>query len=239
MTGSVTSETIETRRLVEQVVRLADRPVERVLDRQDADRHLGRDRRLDDGDEARQRLDARAGRREQRGRGGAVAAGGAGIADERVTPRDLRSTQLASQDGGAELGRRGGPAEVRRRRLLDRPRHGRLDRARERGLTEAVLEQQRERAQHRRRVRGSGSGDVGRRAVHRLEDARVRVAEAGRRREPEPAGHAGGDVGEDVAERVLHHEHVEGRRVRDDQHRDAVDEPVRQLDVGIVGRRPR
>ena len=71
--------------------------------------------------------------------------------------------------------------------------------------------------------------------MHRLEDPGAAVAEARRRGEAEPAGHRRGDVGEDVAEGVLHHEHVERLGVGDDLHRDAVDEPVAQLDVGVVG----
>ena len=66
--GALRSETVDDRqrhlgddrerRLVEQVVRLADRAVEGVLDRQHAERHLARDRRLDDRQEARERLGA-------------------------------------------------------------------------------------------------------------------------------------------------------------------------------------
>ncbi len=70
--------------------------------------------------------------------------------------------------------------------------------------------------------------------MHGLEDARIRVPETGGRRQPEPAGHAGGDVGEDVSERVLHHEGVERGRIHHEQHRDAVDEAVLQLDVGVL-----
>ena len=51
---------------------------------------------------------------------------------------------------------------------------------------------------------------------------------------PSPPVTAGGDVGEDVAERVLHHEGVERGRIHDEQHRDAVDQPVLQLDVGVL-----
>ena len=109
-------------------------------------------------------------------RRGAVAAGRAGIADDGAHARDLRAER--AEDGVAELGRRRGAADV----AASAPRASaastaRLERPRELRLAEAVLERQGERAQHRGRVRAARAGDVGRRAVHRLEDAR-----AGRRR---------------------------------------------------------
>ena len=160
-------------------------------------------RRLDDRDEARQ-VD----RRRRRARARAAAAplwlpAGPGIADGRRSslepstashaqracraPR-ARVAELASVVARLPPERRGvgvaiderAPSTARRRRA----------RARGRGSAERVLEQQRERAQHRGRVRGAGAGDVGRRAVHRLEDARAAVAEARRGREAEPAGDA-------------------------------------------------
>ena len=101
---------------------------------------------------------------------------------------------------------------------------------------ERMLEQQRERPQHRRRIGDAGAGDVGRRAVDRLEDAGAAVAEARRRSQAETAGDGRGDVGEDVAEHVLGHDHVEAVGVGDELHRRAVDERMPQLDVGIVRR---
>ncbi len=62
------------------------------------------------------------------------------------------------------------------------------------------------------------------------------VAEAGRGRQAEPAGHAGGDVGEDVAEGVLRQKDVELARREHELHAAVVDEHVLQLDVGVVGR---
>ncbi len=99
----------------------------------------------------------------------------------------------------------------------------------------ACSSEQRERAKHRGRVRLPRARDVGRRAVHRLEDAGACVAERRRRGEPEPAGDGCGDVGEDVAEHVLGHDDVERVGWADELHRDAVDERVPQLDVGVVG----
>ena len=54
------------------------------------------------------------------------------------------------------------------------------------------------------------------------------VAEARRRREPEPAGQPGGDVREDVAEHVLGHDRRRTAPGPDEQHRRVVDEHVRR-----------
>ena len=48
------------------------------------------------------------------------------------------------------------------------------------------------------------------------------LADVGRRCQPEPAHGAGAEVGEDVAEHVLGHEHVEARRPRDEVERGRV-----------------
>ena len=84
-------------------------------------------------------------------------------------------------------------------------------RARRGGLPELV-EQQRDREDRAGGVGGAAAGDVGRRAVDRLEDARAAVGERGRGREPDAAADGGGEVGEDVAEEVLGHDHVVGGR---------------------------
>src|SRR5262249_20933831 len=84
-------------------------------------------------------------------------------------------------------------------------------------------------------VRLGGPGGGGRRAGPRLEGAGAGAAERRRPGEPEPAGDAGGDIGEDVAEGVLHHEHVELAGVHDDPHRDRVDEPVLTSISGYSG----
>ena len=62
-------------------------------------------------------------------------------------------------------------------------------------------------------ARGSalpGAGDVGRRAVHRLEQARAGAGrvEVGRRGPADPAGDRAAEVGEDVAEEVVGDDHV-------------------------------
>ena len=75
------------------------------------------------------------------------------------------------------------------------------------------------------------AGDVGRRAVDRLEDAGAVVAEARGGEHPERAGEHRGLVAEDVAEHVLGDDHVEARRVGDELHGGVVDEQVVELDV--------
>ena len=99
-----------------------------------------------------------------------------------------------------------------------------------------MLEQQRKRPEHRSRIRGSGPGEIGRRAVHRLEDPGATVAEAGGRGQPEPAGDRGCDVREDVAEHVLRHHDVDRLGCIHELHCEAVDESVANLDIGIVRR---
>ena len=82
-------------------------------------------------------------------------------------------------------------------------------------------------------------GDVGRRAVDRLEDARPSVGQRGRGREPDAAADGGGEVGEHVAEEVLGHDHVVGGGPLDEQHRHRVDELVLERHVRDAARRPR
>ena len=90
----------------------------------------------------------------------------------------------------------------------------------------------------RRRVGLLLAGDVGRRAVHRLEHARrgavgVDVA-AGR--QADAAGDGGGEVGDDVAEQVVGDDHVEARRVGGHEDRGGVDVQVVDRDVGELRR---
>src|SRR3954464_13070193 len=90
--------------------------------------------------------------------------------------RDGRTVNRESSTyRGAEIRSRCAAAEIRRARELQRF----IDRSREplrlREEPEPVLEQERSRAQHRRRVRDALTGDVGCRAVHRLEDPRAAV----------------------------------------------------------------
>ena len=70
--------------------------------------------------------------------------------------------------------------------------------------------------------------------MDRLEDAGPSVAEARGCRKPEAAAHAGRDVGEDVAERVLGQEHVESLGMLDELQPCRVDEHVLELNVRIV-----
>ena len=97
-----------------------------------------------------------------------------------------------------------------------------------------MLEQERRRGKHRRGVGDAAAGDVGRRAVHRLEDPRSCVGKARGGREAEAARDGGGEVGEDVAEHVLGGDHVEASRGDGKLHRRVVDEHVLDANVRIV-----
>jgi len=105
--------------------------------------------------------------------------------------------------GGRRSAEVGGPA------LVDGTPHGSVEDGRFPGASEAVLEQERDGEEHRGRVGDAAPGDVRRRPVHGLEQARPFVAEARRGRQAEPAGDGGCEVGEDVPEHVLGHDHVE------------------------------
>ncbi len=83
----------------------------------------------------------------------------------------------------------------------------------------------------RRRVRLALAGDVGRRAVARLEQP-VRVADVGRRRHAHAADQPRGQVGQDVAEHVLGDHHVVVPGLADHVERGRVDVVVPRLDVG-------
>ena len=72
--------------------------------------------------------------------------------------------------------------------------------------------------------------------MHRLEQARTGVRQAGRGGEPEPAGDRGGEVGEDVAEHVLGHDHVELLGRARELHGRVVHQHVLDRDVRIVHR---
>src|SRR5436309_2646166 len=75
---------------------------------------------------------------------------------------------------------------------------------------EAVGEHHADRQDHRDRVRRALPGDIGRRAVHGLEDARRLAADRRGWGKAEPAADRGGEVGEDVSEQVLGQDHVVG-----------------------------
>src|SRR3954452_24105083 len=91
--------------------------------------------------------------------------------DRRTVNRELSTYR------GAELRSRCAAAEIRRAHELQRFLDGGGEPLCLREETEPVLEQERGRAQHRRRVRDSLTGDVRRRAVHRLEDPWAAVGE--------------------------------------------------------------
>src|SRR5690606_36852534 len=96
--------------------------------------------------------------------------------------------------------------------------------------------------QHRHGEEGGGGvgdaapGDVGGAAVHRLEDG-VLLADVGARGDAETAGEAGHQVGEDVAEQVGGHQHVERLGVAHQLHGGGVDDDVVGLDVGVLDRK--
>jgi hypothetical protein len=68
-------------------------------------------------------------------------------------------------------------------------------------------------------------GDVGRRAVHRLEDRRLRP-QVRARDEPEPADEPRAEVGHDVAVEVLEQQHVELLRPEHELHAGVVDDEL-------------
>ena len=94
-----------------------------------------------------------------------------------------------------------------------------------------MSEQQRRREDGRGRVGDPLAGDVGRRAVHRLEHRRVGAAdvEVAARGEPDAARHRRRQVGQDVTEQVVRDDDVEALRRADHEDRCRVD-------VQIVGR---
>ena len=117
--------------------------------------------------------------------------------------------------------------------------HHALDRAHHvgRGLGMAeVLEHQRARPDRGDRVGDLLAGDVGRRAVHRLEDRRrgalrIDVARGG---DADGAGGRRPEVGEDVAEQVGGDDHVEAVGVEHHLDGEAVDVVLVGLEAGIV-----
>ena len=142
-------------------------------------------------------------------------------------PRQRSSTRspISRQPIGAtsDPPRRGPPCDGRRRA---RASTASRTAAAAVGRVERVLEQHRRRQDRRERVRLVLAGDVGRRAVHRLVEPDAALAEARRRQHAERARDHRGLVGEDVAEQVLGDDHVEARRLAQQQHRHRVDELV-------------
>ena len=105
----------------------------------------------------------------------------------------------------------------------------------ERAVAE-VVEHERGGPRRADRVGDAFAGDVGRGAVNRFEHRRVRArgVDVGARRDAEAAGNRGTDVGEDVAEEIRRHEHVERLRMRDHPRRERVDVVLAVLDRRIV-----
>ena len=81
-------------------------------------------------------------------------------------------------------------------------------------------------------------GDVGCRAVDRLEHAGESAVgvDVARGRQADAAADRAGQVGEDVAEEVVRDDDIESSRIRDEEDRRGVDVQVVDRDVGILGR---
>jgi len=101
-----------------------------------------------------------------------------------------------------------------------------------------VVEHHRGGQQQGGRVRDALAGDVGRRAVHRLEDGRI-GADVGTRGHAQAADQAGHQVGQDVAEQVGGDYHVESLRPLHEVRREDVDVVLVHLNVRIVLRHQR
>ena len=237
--GSVTSRDDRERRLVEQVVRLGDRAVQRVLDRQHAERDLGRDRASTTAMKLGSGSCSTSGREQQRRRRAVRA---------RPAPdsRRVRSSRPPAVQASERHGVADAPNSARRRGAaqVERAATARRAAASTAAPTTRAARARARRGRARAAARASAASRPGWprpcrrcRAPSRAPARRSpgpsspRLADAAR---PRPPVTAGGDVGEDVAEGVLGHEHVEVARVHDDAHRDAVDEAVRELDVGVV-----
>ena len=105
-------------------------------------------------------------------------------------------------------------AEVgRARRATDRRARARWRRRRQFAASSVAeeVEHQRARPDLADRIGDALAGDVGRGAVHRLEQRRIRALgiEVGRRRDADRAAHGGPEVGQDVAEQVRADDDVE------------------------------
>ncbi len=84
-------------------------------------------------------------------------------------------------------------------------------------------------------IRNVAAGDVGCRAMGRLRH-RLPLAHAQSRRQPEATDQPGADVGEDVAELVGGHHHIEMLRRHHELHRDRVDHHLLERNIGIFAR---
>ena len=88
-----------------------------------------------------------------------------------------------------------------------------------------MIEHQRPRPDRADRVGDPLAGDVGRRAVDRLEHRRVLAfrVDVAARRDAQAAGHGRAEIREDVAEEIRRHDHVDARRIGDHPRRQRVD----------------
>ncbi len=145
------------------------------------------------------------------------------------------------RDGVADLGRRRRAPLVHRQGLA-RAEHlchravnppPRLDEPRVLVATAEPVEEHRRRQDRRHRVGDAAAGDVGGGAVGWLENG-MAVADVARRSHSHAADEPGGQVGEDVAEHVLRHEHVELPRPLHQVERLGVDVGVLMGDAGIA-----
>ncbi len=97
----------------------------------------------------------------------------------------------------------------------------------------AMIEHHRRREQQRGRIGDALAGDIGRRAVDRLEDGGVR-ADVRPRRHAEAAHQAGDQVREDVAEQVGGHQHVELPGIEHELHRAGIDDDRVERESALV-----
>ena len=119
-------------------------------------------------------------------------------------------------------------------------RDGLLDAGRGVRLAEE-LAHHRGRDDRRTRIGGAGARDVGRRAVHRLEQRRAGAGriEVGRRGASDAAGDRAAEVGEDVAEQVVGDDHVVAAGILDEVDARGVDVVVARWRRRRTRRRPR
>ena len=143
--------------------------------------------------------------------------------------RGERVADLARGRGSAEIG---GPGSV-----AGQQGRNRLDDGRRRVGVAQMLQHHRARPDLGDGVGDAPPRDVGCRAVHRLEHRgvlllRVDVARGG---EADGAGDGGAEVGQNVAEQVGAHHHVEPVRMGDEMRRQDVDMVPVGLDTRILG----
>lgn len=138
--------------------------------------------------------------------------------------------QRFSVAGATDVGGQGCILRTHRKHGFDRCQHGGAGF----GMAQ-VLEHHRTAPDLPDRVGDALSGDVGRRTMHRLEQAReiaFRV-DVGRGRNADGAGAGRTQVGKDVAEQVAGHHHVEPVRVQDKVRRKNIDVVLVDVDVRI------